>query len=53
MSEKAVASVVFDNNAIFWTTIANKIMLIIELSLAIQRFLPENCYVVQNCRSSN
>lgn len=53
VSEKGVANVVSDDLAILWTMIANKIRLIISLSMAIQRFLPENCCVMQNCTSSN
>ena len=53
LSEKGITNVVSDGLAIFWTTIANGIRLIISFSIAIQRFLPQNSCVLQNCTSSN
>ena len=44
---------VSDDLATFWAMIANRIRLVINFSSASERFLPENCYVQQNCTSSD
>ena len=46
LSKKGVADVVSEDLAILWTMEANKIRLIISLSMAIQRFLSQNCNFV-------